>query len=665
MSTQGTALEHPDTSPSINHLSESEKHYLLIELNQTRQNFPKNKCIHHLIEEQVKRTPDNVAIIFQDKQLTYKELDDQANQLAGYLQRLGVGPDVLVGLHMEPSLEIMVGLLGILKAGGAYVPMDPDYPFERLNFILQDTRAPVILSQEKYFLPEWQKTTHIICVDKDWKNISNENLPRVKSVVDVRNIAYIIYTSGSTGLPKGVMVSHHNLVHSTYARTLYYQEPVGRYLLLSPFSFDSSVAGIFWPLIQGGTLVLPPADARRDPETITEMIAKYQITHMLCLASHYSNILSAATQEKMASLRTAIVSGEIFSMSLINRHNALVPQAKLYNEYGPTEASVWCIVFNCHNSFPGNKVPIGRPIANTQVYLLDSQLQPVTMGMPGELYIGGEGVAQGYLNRPDLTADKFIPDPFSKEKGKRLYRTGDLARYLPDGNLVFLGREDDQVKIRGYRIELGEIEAVLSQYSNIKELVVLCREDVPGDKRLVAYLVTEDEPVPTITQLREFVSNKLPEYMVPAHFVFLEALPRTPVGKIDKEALPAPAQNRSLLGMGFVAPRTSVEKVLAGIWMEVLNVEQLGVKDNFFELGGNSILSIQLASRIRDNFQVEIPIRTIFEKPTVSELAQWLIETHGSEKINKTAQLLLKVAEMSDEEVELMLQNKKNISNTL
>lgn len=656
-----SVIAHPEAPVgALNILNEAERHKLLVEFNQTKSDYPEGKCIHQFIEEQAERTPDDTAIVFQQQQLTYAEFNARANQLASRLRKLGVGPDVMVGICVQPSLEMMVGVLGILKAGGAYVPLDPGYPQERLAFIIEDTKAPVLLTQKSIVdesrLPVGQSQLKILCLDSDWHTIAEESRENPSSEVTDQNLVYVIYTSGSTGKPKGVLITHKNLVHSTYARLLYYRKPPGRYLLLSSFSFDSSVAGIFWPLIQGGALVLPEAGTQRDPRVVTDLIERHQITHTLCLASHYTLILSEANKRKLATLRTAIVSGEVFSMALVNRHDQLAPKAELFNEYGPTEASVWCIVFDCHSSFSGNKVPIGRPIANTQVYLLNSYHQPVPVGVPGELYIGGDGIAKGYLNRPELTKEKFIPDPFSGKPEARLYKTGDMARYLPDGNIEFLGRVDDQVKIRGYRIELGEIEAVLGQHPAIQELIVTSREDTPGDKRLVAYVVLKGKTVSGTQELRAHVSQKLPDYMVPSAFVFLESLPRTPIGKVDLERLPAPDAKRHELDVRYSAPRNSVEEVLATIWAQVLNLDHVGIEDNFFELGGHSILVIQIASRVRDIFKVELPLRDIFAKPTVSGLAESLRENskHGA-KIEKMADLLLQVERLSENEVEQLL----------
>lgn len=625
--------------------------------------YPTGRCIHHLIEEQAARTPDADAVIFESERLSYAELNARANQLAHHLQRHGIGPDVPVALCVEPSLEMIVGILGILKAGGAYVPLDPEYPQERASFMLQDTRAPVVLTQERLRERCAKNSVPVLCLDNDWSQVSGQTRENPLASVTSENLAYVIYTSGSTGTPKGVLVSHENLVHSTWARVLYYRRPVGRYLLLSSFAFDSSVAGIFWTLIQGGALVLPPAGTQRDPKTITELIARHRVTHTLCLASHYALILAEADRQKLASVNTAIVSGEVFSISLVNRHDELMPQANLYNEYGPTEASVWCIVFDCREPFTGNKVPIGRPIANTMAYILDSRLRLVPVGVQGELHIGGIGVTKGYLNRPELTAERFLPDPFSNQPGARMYKTGDLARCLPDGNIEFLGRMDEQVKLRGYRIELGEIEAVLGQHPAVREAVVVDREDVPGDKRLVAYFVVHTRsPRPAVRALREHLATRLPEYMVPAAFVSMNAIPRTTIGKLDRAELPPPPAGRPDLEPDFVAPRTSLEQVLAGICEELLYLRQVGIHDNFFDLGIHSILIVQFASRVRDALQVDVPLRTFFETPTVAGLTAFLCKHPQRATIEKTADLVVRVARLSDADVDAMLGQRSSVA---
>ena len=594
-------------------LTETERHQLLVEWNDTEVEYPQDQCIHELFEEQVERTPDAVAVVFKDQHLTYQELNRRANQLACHLQTLGVGPETLVGVCVERSPEMVVGLVGILKAGGSYVPLDPAYPQERLTFILEDTQAPVLLAQQQLVegLPEHR--AEVVCLDAGWEHIARERGENPVSEATSENLAYVIYTSGSTGRPKGVVIEHRSavaLIH--WARKVFDPGLFAGTLASTSICFDLSVFELFAPLSCGGTVILA--------ET-----ALYLPTLPAAEAVTLVNTVPSAMKELMrvdgvsASVRTVNLAGELLQTQLVEQIYRQETVEQVFDLYGPSEDTTYSTYALRSATGPAT---IGRPIANTQVYLLDARLNPVPVGVPGELYIGGDGVVRGYLYRPALTAERFIPDPFSEEAGARLYRTGDLARYLPDGNIEFLGRIDHQVKVRGYRIELGEIEAVLGQQPSVRETVVLAREDEPGDKRLVAYVVPNDEHEPAVSELRRFLQKKLPEYMVPSAFVTLEALPLTPNGKVDRRTLPAPDRVRSELEGVFVAPRTPAEEVLAGIWAQVLGVEQVGVYDSFFELGGHSLLATQVVSRIRQAFQVELPLRDFFGIPTVAGLAQ-------------------------------------------
>ncbi|HEX6554198.1 MAG TPA: amino acid adenylation domain-containing protein, partial [Ktedonobacteraceae bacterium] len=604
-------------------LTAAERQQLLADWNATEAEYPKDQCVHQLFEAQVERTPDAVAVISEEQQLTYHDLNVQANQLAHHLRTLGVGPEVLVGLCVERSLEMIVGLLGILKAGGAYVPLDPAYPSERLAFMLQDTQVGVLLTQQRLVenLPDHK--AKVICLDTGWE-ANAESVANPFNEVAGDNLAYVIYTSGSTGKPKGVPITQQNLIHSTYTRMIYYPTVI-KCLLLSTLAFDISGAAIFWTLCQGGTLILPQQDLEQDPSQIAEVIAHRQVSHMLCISSLYSLLLTQAQHGQLRSLQVVIVGGESGPRDLPERHSALLPDTTLFNEYGLTEGAVWSSVYEIGLQGLGTTIPIGQPIANVQIYLLDRHLQPVPIGIPGELYIGGEGLARGYLHRPELTAERFIPHPFSTEPGARLYKTGDLARYRADGTIEFLGRLDQQVKLRGYRIELGEIEALLSQHPAVRECLVLVREAGVDDKRLVAYLLPEQaEQTPSLGELRSYLQAKLPEYMVPTAFVEVEAWPLTPNGKIDRRALPAPQRTAAAGASSALAPRTPLEEVLLGIWAQVLGEEQVGLHDNFFELGGHSLLAMQVVWRVREALQVELPLSCLFETPTVAQVAQRL-----------------------------------------
>ncbi len=617
-------------------LTEAERHQLLVEWNNTQTPYPRDKCIHQLFEAQVQRTPDAVAVVFEDQQLTYRELNRRANQLAHYLLALGVGPEVLVGLCVERSIEMVVGLLGILKAGGAYVPLDPAYPKERLAYMLNDLQVSVLctdainrfpMKQLVERLPEHE--VQVVGLDTDWEVISQESEENSVSAVKSENLAYVIYTSGSTGKPKGVAMAHLPLANlilwqlesaavSRGARTLQF----------APVSFDVSFQEIFSTWCSGGTLVLLSEEVRRDAGALLGLLTEEAIERLFLPFVALQQLAEVAEGSELipTSLREVITAGEQLQITpAIKDLFRKLTGCTLDNQYGPIESHV-VTAFSLTGSVNNWPVlpPIGRPIANTQIYLLDRSLQPVPIGVRGELYIGGDCLARGYLNRPDLTEAKFIPNPFSDEPGARLYKTGDLARYLSDGNIEFLGRLDYQVKIRGFRVELGEIEAVLAQHPDVSQTMVLAREERPGDKRLVAYVVLEKEQGVTAKELRHFLKEKLPEYMVPAVFARLDAMPLTPSGKVDRRALPKPDQSRISLEVGFSPPHTPTEEVVAAIWAEVLGLEQVSIHDNFFELGGNSLLASQIISRLRKAFKVELPLCSLFELPTVGSLGEYI-----------------------------------------
>ncbi|WP_375515431.1 amino acid adenylation domain-containing protein [uncultured Nostoc sp.] len=589
-------------------------------------------CIHEMFEMQVERSPQAIAIVFEDIQLTYQQLNKRANQLAHYLRTLGVGPEVLVGICLERSLEMIVGILAILKAGGAYVPLDPAYPPERLAFILSDTQTPVLLTQEKLVknLPPHQ--AQVLCLDSNWQgNIQNsQENPINQTTVD--NLIYVIYTSGSTGQPKGVMIPHGGICNQLYWRqTNFRLTPADKVLLTISFSFDPSVWQIFWPLCFGGQLILARPGGQQDTAYLVKVITEQQITVLALVPSILRVLLEEKGIENCRFLRHITCGGEALPSELIERFFAQLSLDNVFhNCYGPTEASIDATFWTCQRGTNYTIAPIGRPITNAEIYILDENLQPVPVGESGELHIGGIGLARGYLNRPELTTEKFIFNPFSSEVGARLYKTGDLARFLPDSNIEFLGRIDYQVKIRGFRIELGEIEAILRQHPALTQTLVIAREDVPGDKQLVAYIVANPEQIPSQVELRRFLQGRLPEYMVPASFVFLDNLPLNPNGKIDRRALPAP-HTSDLVSTNFVPPQNATEQVLASIWVKVLRLEQVGIYDNFFELGGHSLLATQVMSRVRQAFQIEMPLQILFENPTIASLAQAIAQTQTQE----------------------------------
>nr|AEU11003.1 NpnC [Nostoc sp. 152] len=609
-------------------LTQVEKQQLLVEWNNTQVDYPHELCIHKLFEEQVERTPDEIAVVFENQQLTYSELNTRANQLAHYLQSLGVGADVLVGICVERSIEMVVGLLGILKAGGAYVPLDPEYPIERLSFMLSDAAVSVLLTQQQLVEKLPPNQARVIYLDSDWQIISQLSQENVISGVQENNLGYVIYTSGSTGQPKGVAMNQLALcnlilwqlqntsITSSKAKTLQF----------APISFDVSFQEMFSTWCSGGTLLLIDSQLRREPLALLGLLQEQAVERVFVPFVALQQLAEVAVSNELVidNLREIITAGEQLQITpAISKWFGQLNGCTLNNHYGPSESHV-VTTFTLSNSVDNWALlpPIGRAIANTQIYILDECLQPLPVGVPGELYIGGVCLARGYLNRPELTQEKFISNPFGGSKGERLYKTGDLARYLPDGNIEYLGRIDNQVKIRGFRIELGEVEAVLSQYENVQVCCAIAREDYPGDKRLVAYLVPQSEKTPTVSELRSFLKSKLPEYMVPSAIVILESLPLTPNGKVDRRALPAPFNSNS--SDTFVFPRNTIELQLIQIWSKILKVDNIGVKDNFFDLGGHSLLAPYLMTQIKQQFDKDIPLAILFQHPTIEDLASLL-----------------------------------------
>ncbi len=609
---------------SLSILTKTEENKILNEWNDTEVNYPDDLCIHHLFEAQVNRTPSNVAVVFEGKQLTYQELNNRANQVAHHLQKLGVKPDVLVGICVERSLEMIVGMLGILKAGGTYVPLDPDYPQERLAFMIEDAHVFVLLTLARLqnTLPEHKAT--VICLDTDPKLLKQESSTRLVSQVTPQNVAYVTYTSGSTGHPKGVMVPHQAVVHrllwmqDTYQLT--YQD---RVLQKAAFSFDVAVWEFLWPLSVGGQSIIAKPGGPKDNAYLIKLISEQQITMAHFVPSMLELFLETKGIERCHSLRFVLSGGEYLSAHLKDRFLARL-KADLHNQYGQTETCIDVLYWTCSRDQQENTVPLGRPYGNTQIYILDTYLQPVPIGIAGELYVGGAGLARGYLRRPDLTADRFIPNPFGKAGKTRLYKTGDLARYRPDGTVEFLGRIDYQVKIRGFRIELGEIEAGIEQHHAIREAVVVARQDTLNEKRLVAYLIPNQKPAPNTTELRRFLKEKLPEHMIPSVFIVLETFPLTPNGKLNRKALPAPVGIRPQLETPYVPPNTALESLLTNLWQDVLHIENIGIHDDFFELGGDSIKGAILTNKIQEYLQEIVHVVVLFDAPTIAELTNYL-----------------------------------------
>ena len=645
-------------------LSESEREQILCQWNETSVEFPSNKTAHELFEEQVEKAPKAVAVEYEGRQLTYGELNRQANRLAHYLQILGVKPEARVAICVKRGLEMIVGILAILKSGGAYVPLDPDYPQERLRYMLEDSEPIALLTQAEVRerlgpLPAGLPTLDL--TDAVWSSQPECNLEATGSKLSVGHghLAYVLYTSGSTGKPKGVMVSHQNLVSSTFARKLAYGD-LGRFLLLSSVAFDSSVAGIFGSLLHGGTLIIASNDVVRDPLRLNREVLRLEVESLLCVPSLYKHFLESSVGEKRQ-LSRVIVAGEVCPPELVARSVRQEPEVELFNEYGPSEATVWASVHRCVHPLSTQSVPIGRPIANTRVYILDRRGEPVPIGVAGEVYIGGAGVARGYLNRDELTAERFLPDPYAGQVGARMYRTGDVGRWLADGNLEFLGRNDDQVKIRGFRIELGEIAERLQEHPAVEEAVVIAREDAPGEKRLVAYYSSstlhafpDSESRPS--DLRSFLSGCLPEHMVPAAYVLLESFPLTPNGKLDRKALPAPAGDAYAVRQ-YVPPHGNLETALAEIWAEVLKLERVGRYDDFFVLGGQSLLALRVLYRVNDCFQTELSVRALLEHSVLMDFAQKLrfISGRNTEELEKIATIWLRIHRMTSEELKAAL----------
>jgi len=620
-------VANPDQRLSeLSLLPEAERRQLLVDWNDTQKEYPRGKCLHQLFEAQVERTPDAVALVFEEQHLTYRELNQRANQLAHHLRSLGVGPESRVGVCLERSLGMVAGILGILKAGGAYVPLDPAYPQERLDYILKDAQVQALLTQQ-LIIDNHQLSIancQLLCLDNDWETIAAQSSENLKNIADAENPAYVIYTSGSTGAPKGVVGLHRNTVN----RLVWMWEtlpfaPEEVCCQKTSLNFVDSVWEIFGALLQGIPTRIIPDEALKTPHHLIQTLAEARVTRIVLVPSLLRVILDlpAEFRRLTANLKIWITSGEALPVELCERFAETLPQQVLLNLYGSSEVAAdvtWYETSAWNRKL--NSVPIGRPIANTQIYLLEASRDAAGIGVTGELLVGGEGLARGYLHRPELTAEKFIPDPLSNKPGARLYKTGDLARYLPDGNIEYLGRRDYQVKIRGFRIELGEIETALAAHPAIAEAVVLARNDHFGELRLVAYFVSK--PQLPIAELRQFLLQKLPEYMAPSTFLKLDAMPLLPNGKVDRRSLPVPGRARPELEDGFIAPNTPLEKELAEIWGEILRLEKVGISNNFFAIGGHSLMAMQLLSRLRTRLGVELPVRDFFAAPTIKSLAE-------------------------------------------
>ena len=613
-------VQNPEAAVrNVELLDEAELDCVLRQWVVTRTEQIPQQCLHELFEEQARQTPDRLAVVSAEAQLTYRQLDERANQLANLLVELGVGPESLVGICLERSVELMVSVLGILKAGGAYVPLDPGQPAQRLSLILKDAGIATVITEARLKERFEETATRIICVDDDRDQIEQQSAQKPFTTVNNGNTVYVIFTSGSTGRPKGVSIAHNSVVNlaQALARDVYAgTEAPLRVSVNAPLAFDSSVKQVI-QLVYGHTLCIVPEEIRPDGEALLNFIREQRIDALDCTPSQLRLLLDAGLGDSNDP-SIVLVGGEAIDEAL---WTSLCEQRRIafFNVYGPTECTVDATV--CRVT-PSSRPRIGRPVTNVQVYVLDQDLQPTPVGVMGEIYIGGDGVARGYINHPELTADRFIPHPFSEQEGARLYRTGDRGRFLPGGEIECAGRVDHQVKIRGNRIELGEIETALADHEAVSEVVAVVREDQPGDQRLVAYFVPARNAEPQPGELRDHLSKKLPEYMIPSAIVPLKALPLTRNGKIDRFNLPAPDEIETQLGKTFVKPRTPVEEVVADIWAQLFRVKQVSTQDNFFELGGHSLLATQVIARVRKLFHIEIAVRSLFESPTVAALAQ-------------------------------------------
>jgi amino acid adenylation domain-containing protein len=612
----------------LDFLEEEEAKYLIHALNQTKSDYERDICIHELFERQSEQFPDRVAVVGESERLTYRDLNRRANQLAHRLRRMGVGPESKVALCAERSVGFIVGLLGVLKAGGAYIPMDLQTPAARLAYMIKDAGAGIVLTQRAFRALFEGQGRSVICLDSPEEGLEEESAQNPGLQVAPANLAYLIYTSGSTGEPKAVAVEHRQIANYLQSVVQRLELPSGAsYALVSTVAADLGNTSIFPALCYGGCLHVISQSIAADPECLAEYFRRHQPDCLKIAPSHLTAMLCASGPADVLPKRRLIFGGEASSWAMADRIKALAPALRIFNHYGPTETTVGVLTNPVNPSAAKRwtaQVPLGRPISNTQVYILDAWLRPAPMGISGEVFIGGENVSRGYLNRPDASAERFIPDPFAVAPGSRMYRTGDLARYLPDGTLEFLGRSDHQIKIRGHRVELREVEAALLHHQAVREAVVVANQDAADEGRLVAYWIGRPNLSATVAELREALRQRMPEYMVPSFFVKLDAWPLNPNGKIDRKALPRPNLQASDPDKGYVAPRSDAEKTIARIWRDVLRVERVGLYNNFFDLGGHSLLMVQVHSKLRETFSREISMMDMFKYTTVGTLAGYL-----------------------------------------
>ena len=657
-------VKTPDQSiAALTLLTEQERQDLLVSIDETPTSHRNDRQIHIWFQQHAMKNPDKIALVYEDEHVTYRQLNERANQVAHCLQQRGVNPEGCIALHLERSVNMIVGLLGILKAGGCYVPLDPTVPSERLDYILEDARINLVLTDNDRVKGWSERSRPHVCIDEsaiyDYQCKEDPG-----NEMSAGNLAYIIFTSGSTGLPKGVGVTHSNVVRLfEQTQDWFHFNEHDTWTVFHSFAFDFSVWELFGALLYGGKMILVPHWVSRAPDTFYERVINEQVTILNQTPSAFQQFIRAEEAARITSdvsLRWVIFGGEALDFQSLKpwweRHGDQIPQ--LINMYGITETTVHVTYrpLTLVDLAPAVTSRIGNPIPDLQLYILDQFQQPVPIGVPGEMYIGGAGVTRGYVNQPKITSARFIPNPYSQQFGARLYRSGDLARYVPSGDIEYLGRIDHQVKIRGFRIELGEIESVLAQYPEIRKAVTIVREDQLDDKRLVAYLVVADETTFAIPTLRSYLGQWLPNYMIPSTFIILTSLPLTSNGKIDRERLPAPASSRENSDQPFEHARSPIEEKLGNIWKELLNVEQVGIRDSFFDLGGHSLLLTKLANRIQDTFQVRLPLRVIFDLPTIERMSQAIVEEQvKTADQGRVTHLLSKLSELTPEQVSKLL----------
>jgi amino acid adenylation domain-containing protein len=608
-------------------LSEKDRHQLLYQFNDTKAEYPRDKVLHELFEEQVEKTPDNLAVIFKDTKLTYRELNERSNQLARRLRERGVRPDQIVGLMVnDNSIEMIIGMISILKAGGAFLPIDPDFPKERIEYMIEDSNIAVLLTQGK-LRDEIRFEGEVINLDNQSSFTGDySNLEKINQSSD---LAYVIYTSGSTGRPKGVQIEHTSIVNQIFGlEKTYTFDSSLHHILLAPITFDPSVQQIFLPLTSGGKLFLVPKSTKHNLKELWEFIVSNRIDIVNTVPSLMNVLLDHVDGYDGLHFKYIILAGELFSKNLYLRLKESLFAEKIINIYGPTEATINTTLYECKLEEVNGTIPIGKPLMNYNVLILDKRQNLLPIGVPGEICISGVGLARGYLNNAELTSEKFVANPFTP--GERMYRTGDLGRWTADGNIEFLGRIDHQVKVRGIRVELGEVETSLAQHPGVKETVVIDQEGHAGNTRLVAYVVPNQEQILTIDELRLFLKEKLPGYMVPSAFVIMDALPLTPHGKVDRRALPAPELGRQEPEDTFVPPRDQLEYQLTIIWEKVLGIKPIGVRDEFFKLGGTSLLAMVLFAQVEKKLGQRLPLATIIDAPTVEKLARILAKGEWS-----------------------------------